>query len=544
MADNAQVLFKRGLQADLDTIKTNARGTPGTFYFTEDSHRLYMGITDGKVVPVNDGIIKVANTDSLPSTGVYGTVEYGTFYYAIAQNILCVYDGANWVQINPDTNYYINSAALTGELNNDVVSTTQTLTRNNGGYVTTTLKFGGDGDHVTVTWDETNKKVSFACDINYTLESVKNATNGSAEIFLQEEKDGQKGGYKITGDSGISVTSDASGNIIITGTGTDTNLDEGSAQFDANGNVYFKIAQENGNYIDFELAPPTIKLDDNSTSYVFARGVAQLPVYTTTQIDDLLKGLNALVYKGTITSLPTGAQEVGFVYKAIEEISGITIKDGTQATAKAGDLLIANTKTTETEGVIAANNLYWDIVPSGDDIDTTYKGVPITNGIQLKASPGGAIVHQIESVGDDTYIEVTTTATNDNKGVKFTVNHKPNNVTVTQDTVDDQPQTAEGTKTIEVIDDITYDSAGHITAIQKRMETFTDTNGSLTANTDSVQAAQDGGVEISNSITFKHSLGQEDTITTSHTIKSANDNITVAADNGAVVINLFWGSFF
>lgn len=539
MTENVQVLFKRGSQAGLDTIKTRAQGTPGTFYFTEDSHRLYMGVAGGKVVPVNDGIIKVANLNSLPSTGVYGTVEYGTFYYAIAENVLCVYDGTKWVQINPDDNDYINKAELTGTLENGVVSTTQTLTRTDGGYVQTVLKFGGDGNHVTVTWDETNNKVSFACDIDYTLESAKNATNGNAKIYLKEATDGEKGGYKITGESGVSVTSDAEGNIKIAGAGTATQLKEGSAAFDASGNVDFTISQNDGSEIEFELSAPTVKLNDDST-HAFKNGVAELPVYTATEIDNLLKGLDALVYKGTTASIPTGNQEIGFVYKTTQEISGIKIKGGSTATAKLGDLLIANA-TQETSGIIAAEDLYWDIVSSGDDYDTTYHGVSIVNGIRLEDSHG-ANVHQIESVGDNTYIEVEADATNENKGTKFTVSHKTHNVTENQETEDSTPQTAEGTKTIDVIDSITYDAAGHITAIQKRKETFTDTNGSLTANTDSIEAV-DKGVKISNTVTFKHSQGAENTITASHTVKSANENMTVTAESGAVVINLFWGSF-
>ena len=534
-----QVLFKRGLQASLDAIKKNAQGTPGTFYFAEDSHRLYMGVAGGQVVPVNDGVIKVANVDSLPTTGVHGTVEYGTFYYAIAENILCVYNGTGWTQINPDHNYYINKAELTGKFENEVVETTQTFTRNDGGSVSTVLKFGGDGDHVTVSWDDTNKIVSFACDISYSLESVKNATNGNAAISLKEAKDGTKGSYKITGEGGVSVTSDANGNIKIAGAGTAAQLAGGSAAFDANGNVDFNISQENGHAIDFELAAPTVKLNDEST-HAFKNGVAELPVYTTTEIDNLLKGLDALVYKGTTASIPSGTQEIGFVYKATQEISGVKIKGGSTATAKAGDLLIANA-TKETSGVISAADLYWDIVSSGDDYDTTYVGVSLSNGVKLQDSHG-ANVHQVEAEGDGTYIDVAATATNSNKGTKFTVSHKTHNVTVNQETEDSTPQTAEGTKTIDVIDSITYDAAGHITAIQKRKETFTDTNGSLTVNSDSIEAV-DKGVKISNTVTFKHSQGAENTITASHTVKSANDNMTVTAESGAVVINLFWGSF-
>lgn len=91
---NLNLKFLRGLQASLPTA-----GTDGYFYLTTDTHRLYTSI-DGKVVPVNEGVITVENLDAL--TSVTGA-KAGDFFYCTEENILCVYNGQTFVQINPDT---------------------------------------------------------------------------------------------------------------------------------------------------------------------------------------------------------------------------------------------------------------------------------------------------------------------------------------------------------------------------------------------------------------------------------------------------------
>ena len=51
----ANILFKRGEQAALNTLKTNNQGIDGAFYLTEDTHRLYAGIGN-KIVDLNQYI--------------------------------------------------------------------------------------------------------------------------------------------------------------------------------------------------------------------------------------------------------------------------------------------------------------------------------------------------------------------------------------------------------------------------------------------------------------------------------------------------------
>ena len=91
---NLNLKFLRGLQASLPTT-----GTDGYFYLTTDTHRLYTSI-DGKVVPVNEGVTTVENLDALTSIT---DAEAGDFFYCTEENILTVFNGQNFVQINPDT---------------------------------------------------------------------------------------------------------------------------------------------------------------------------------------------------------------------------------------------------------------------------------------------------------------------------------------------------------------------------------------------------------------------------------------------------------
>ena len=91
---NLNLKFLRGLQSALPTA-----GTDGYFYLTTDTHRLYTSI-DGKVVPVNEGVTTVTNIDAL--TSVTGA-NAGEFFYCTEENILCVFNGQTFVQINADT---------------------------------------------------------------------------------------------------------------------------------------------------------------------------------------------------------------------------------------------------------------------------------------------------------------------------------------------------------------------------------------------------------------------------------------------------------
>ena len=127
----ANVSFKRGLATNL--FKTGVTYEDGCFYLTTDTNRLYIGKTIDnqiKCVPVNQGVISVANLDAITKAADIDKTP-GLFYYAESENILCTYNGTKWVQINPDTDTNTKLTAIettaTKDANADIVTIKHTL---------------------------------------------------------------------------------------------------------------------------------------------------------------------------------------------------------------------------------------------------------------------------------------------------------------------------------------------------------------------------------------------------------------------------------
>ena len=145
---NANVKFLNGLQRNVNDLITNGGATKGAFYLTSDTHRLYIGQEDNNrnniviPVPVNEGVTTVANVAALSSLS---TTETGAFYYAAQENILCVYNGSQWVQINPDTNttikYFYSTIVDTAASNKSTL--TYVLTESTDNEKTTAVDFVG-----------------------------------------------------------------------------------------------------------------------------------------------------------------------------------------------------------------------------------------------------------------------------------------------------------------------------------------------------------------------------------------------------------------
>ena len=58
------IQFLLGTQANLEKyISGSSTAAEGTFYLTNDTHRLYVGTSLGTAVPVNEGVITVLNID-------------------------------------------------------------------------------------------------------------------------------------------------------------------------------------------------------------------------------------------------------------------------------------------------------------------------------------------------------------------------------------------------------------------------------------------------------------------------------------------------
>jgi hypothetical protein len=134
------IMFKRGPQANLNTIISSGKSDAGCFYLTTDTNRLYVG-QDANKAPVllNQTVQIVANVNSLPTIGADNGPAVNDFYYCVQENILAVYTGGTeWKQINANTDrdVYVNSAAATVTKDADSIDVAVELKRKNKNYTT------------------------------------------------------------------------------------------------------------------------------------------------------------------------------------------------------------------------------------------------------------------------------------------------------------------------------------------------------------------------------------------------------------------------
>lgn len=224
-----------------------------------------------------------------------------------------------------------------------------------------------------------------------------------------------------------------------------------AAQGGADGKITIKLKDSTG--------PEQTYTSNNQSLYFLVNGnkvynQGALDVYTTSQIDDKFKGLNAMIYRGTVDSthpLPTSKVQAGDTYM----VSAAGTYGPSNKECEIGDLWIA-TGTEGTDGYITAASLKWTYVPSGDDIDTQYTLEAKTNGINLRRSTDGS------SAGDATFSgskKIVMTQT----GTKFDFSHDAQVVTKSTDA--SNTALGHGT-TFTAVNDVTYDAYGHITGFK------------------------------------------------------------------------------
>lgn len=517
----ANVFFKRGTQ---DALKT-ATYVDGAFYLTTDTHRLYVG-EGGAIVPVNEGLITVASVSALPTAD---QSIAGHFYYATAENVLCVFNGTKWVQINPDT--YVSGFSSAASVSNKVATVAQTIKQSGqndddvkGGFklAVADLDIAASGDQVTITGDKNDISVAQNGD------NVAKVTLGST-LFEDDS-------VNIKGTSGITVS--VSGDDITIGTDAIGSVNDDIAAtghtFTFNGTtgqLDLKLKTKGGDTITVGNVKPIISYGDGDTA-IFNGGTATLDVYSKAQIDDQFKtklnSLNAMTYKGAITALPTSGVSNGNVYLVG---SGASISVGGVA-AKAGDLVIA--EGTETDNIISGT-INWTLIPSANEIDTLYTIKASGNKINLDSTGDNS---SISVEGDGTNITLTTannklTATHVGPGTGSAVATDKTGAAVTQSTGE--------SKTITVVDGVEADATGHITKVVTKDVTVYDTNVDEVKEVFSA-AKSNNVVTVSHTTTVCQNSGDDET-STAASFSLTSDNLTVSNSGTAVTMNFEWGTF-
>lgn len=550
----ANVLFKQGTQDNLDALRSAKTATEGTFYLTNDSHRMYIGVKGGDAVPVNEGVTTVPSLDDLPR----GThLEVGHFYYVTKGNILCVFNGESWAQINSNTDTVISNVNIDVSEVDGVTNTVSlkiTLTDQDGNSIESSTKIHGtNGLEVS---ESPTGEITLKGD-SYSLESAYNGTSHVASLKLNSENTNNDTKIDIHEGDNIHFSRNAAdGSLELSA--DNARIDEVVGGFGSGPNdtsttkqgMFVQVSDDEGNS-GTALLDPQVQVGSVPSFYEsvhFVNGKATLPVYSKTEIDNKFVGLDAMSYKGTCgengssTLLTTTNLSNGDTFLAAgpwsQPINGVTYK------AKKGDMIICRGTELAT-GFIDPTTLVIDVVPSGDDalMDTTYVVVPTDNGFRI-ADNGGTSIGGM-TVEGSTYIEVTDNK-NSTDGINtLTLKHKTVTSTATEATVsagDSKIQQYGETLTVPIVEKIKRDSAGHVTEVRVRNYQLKDTNGHLVSEADYEATVTDGKVIIGSKV---HMVTSDGTAagTAAGAFSIESKSLTIGATGAAVTLELEWGTF-
>ena len=666
----ANVRFLRGSQAGLNTLMTNKTGIKeGSFYLTNDTNRLYFGKSATELVALNEGVITVEAIANLPK-GASLSNEIGHFYYATAENILCVYNGQQWVQINPDTDtqvssvstavavaenaatatttlkfsrdgkdldatenksatlkfvgadlvltangadgikltgdtYSIGSSAIAGgvaiDLNRDnaadttrkgkigsvnlkagnaiklergtngditINATTEvgtiesnTFTVSQTGQVATienavkdslstdpvkdSFKLAADGNDISLSTDAAAKTVKIKGS-HFSLSGETKETDNTAKITLKSDLTGSASSdFSITGGDNVNVTQNGSAISIAA---VDTTLN--SVAVDAQATGYKVTVKDTSNNVGVtNTFDPKIQLAGGE-SVSFVNGIATIP---TKVIDDKItaakQSMDAMVFKGVATSVPTGAQEIGWTYKATGDFTvpaGSVEGSAAAANVKTGDLIVA---TGNQVGGVITSGLKWYVVPSGDEENTTYSFARVEDAgkIGIKLAPDGMaanVVGQMTVEAGDNIAIAANNADEDGKYQNVKISHGAAGTAVAAPTATKVSQNV-GEALVITAHEVAYDKYGHITGVTAKEYTLKDTDTHNNINAFGVAASENGQGVV-------HSVKTEDdtvarTAQVNYVAATGNQNISINTTSSAgvatVTFDLVWGTF-
>ena len=557
------IQFLLGTQANLEKyISGSSTAIEGTFYLTNDTHRLYVGTSAGTAVPVNEGVITVSNIDALQHVSAHP----GEFYYVTAGNILCVYDGKQWVQINNNTNTYVKATDTVVSLADQVATITTKYTMNDG---TTPISDSWNlavAEGVKVSIDAATDKVILTGVVNDSF-GVSAASN-IATVTLRDSFNNEKTFKVKTGNTNtMTVGASAEGDAVVLNV-KDMSNTALKVTPEATG---FKVAVTDIMGTQSDVINPSIKVgassdDTKHKTLNFVNGTATLPIYTKEEIDDIKLALNAMTYRGLVgtsasstnpqkvikawATVKDGSAEIGDTYLFAEQVT-----DGSNVYSK-GTMAIA--RGVETNGVIPAGNVIWDFVESTVNTDTKYElnnqatAAGAKGFVQLVGKLGG-ITESGKKVffEDGTAIKASVTVDNDGHAhISFA--HEGITASKTTGTVAQGVATyassndkSEKATTITTIESITVNAQGHVTNLKTNTITLKDTNAVINSVGMSVGAANAAKeVVLTSSVQLKDGAG---TIMTakSGTLKMKSDTLVFnQKDGGASLgIDLVWGSF-
>ena len=582
----ANVKFLKGTQSNFNGL---TQFTDGAFYLTTDTDRLYFAQSSTECVPLNQFIRTVTweQFNALTTT----QVAKGDYYYVPEKNILAVCKDNNatltWTQLNPDTNDNTSFDEINfgSSVADNTVTITETLREVNkisgdptGSTLVGNLKLKGTNG-IALTTENTAKSTTITVEGDtYSLSANMNdarqyeagkayhvgdiiVINGQYQRCKTEvSADQNKSAAAILGsfeslNAGVSLVSangqesstfgfKAGKNVQIgqtdgeiTVSATDTTLKENGLNISNNTTQGFDIkVSDTSNTVVGGTLDPIIKV--GSSSVHFVNGEANLPVYTTSEIDSKFKGLNGMTYKGTVgtgtlPNLPTSNVSSGDTYMVAADTT-VNSK-----AVKNGDLFIA-TGPEGADGYIPSDEITWTYVPSGDDSfkNSTYEGnaTPGSNKWGIKEVAGSSIGDIQLVAGTNMSISSTLGGPDKNSTAAMitTINHGSVGAVSVTDTTNATPQGGPTeTSTFTAVTGVGRDSNGHVASVTTKEFKIKDTKYTFGAE------AKD------NKIVTKLTDSDSGIQSVKYGVTSSSLNVTTTAATNDVTVNveLEWGSF-
>ena len=381
IAENSLIRFLSGSQAALNTMMENGTAAEGTFYLTNDTHKLYVGrkkTADGKVYPeqVSRGVTVVGNSDELPTPNpttpaVEGAIEEGELFYITDSNVLAALRKKvesdrvtyEWVQVNPPTGITrVSTSADTSNNTATVITNITTAAGNQSG----SFKIAG-GDNITLTSsNDTNNRIGTvtinATDTEYsagTAATAENQTNGATIGLKKNDETTLDSSITISGSNTVAVTSTVDGTVNVVG--PTFNRISVNGKTDSATGMTISIDGYKGDGTNLNLSgdvDPIIEYGNGTKSAAHFQRVtrsnnnyiiADLDVYTKDQADTAITNAitsqlataNAMTYKGVVTQFSdligqieaNGGAHNGDVYKVGSinqtfQVNGVTVDTG------------------------------------------------------------------------------------------------------------------------------------------------------------------------------------------------------------------------
>lgn len=573
--NGSQVKFLLGTQAALEPyIKGTSKAVNGTFYLTNDSHRLYVGNKDGKAVPVNEGVTTVENLTLLQST--YATAHPGEFFYVTEGNILCVCAGEEngskkFVQINNNTDSYIDKATTTIAASGSVATISQVLHRNDSIEVNDSFKIAtAEGIKVSVSTDKKTLTLTGTTNDNFAFTVTSDGINSTATAVLAlTDSNGDKveATIKSAQSDLLKMSKDDAGALVL----TPKDQKPTALELKATATGFSATLTNHDKTVIDDTIEPQIKIGveaANQETVNFVNGLATLNVYSKKDIDAKMRALNAMTYKGLVksdgsTSEATNLKwsqvvnntgnpkiSIGDVYLFLDDITFTQTGSKVEEKYSAGTLAIAKSSVSgeDNDGYLVGT-IDWDYVESTNNTDTTY-ALDLNNKIiQLKEFKGddtnivGAIGF---NNGDCLTADVSKDAVSGVIGVKYNHNQlKPNiptNTKASQNAAAVNASNVASTSTVvNVLDSIELDAYGHVNKIQTKEVTLLDTNSTINKFADSIAVASNVAT-ITSGLQLMHGNSMVGTEKTA-SFKVTSNNLTLSAADNTLNIDLVWGTF-